>query len=147
MKELDERICNAIKRLDEYFGPLNYVICGSIGLYIQGIYLDREPHDLDIIIPNNRDQGLLKRLFRIAYKSSGFILDFPIRPLQGNEEIITVKFNDLTVNVQEKHNILLCKQIIVNNHLFASKSEEKQKQDILKIKLTLNNGTDYSQRK
>lgn len=145
MKELDKRICNAIKRLNDYFGEQKYIICGSVGLYIQGIDLGREPHDLDIIIPNNRDQGLLKRLFRIAYKSSGFILDFPIRPLQGNEEIIIVKFNGLTVNVQEKHNILLCKQIIVNNHLFASKSEEKQKQDILKIKLTLNNGTDYSQ--
>lgn len=143
MSELDKRIYNAIKRLDEYFGPLNYVICGSVGLYIQGIYLDREPHDLDIIIPDNKDPGLLKRLFRIAYKSSGFILDFPIRPLYENEKVITVKFNGITINVQEKHNILLCKQVIIDNHLYTSKAEEKQKQDILKITLTLN-GTNQS---
>ena len=32
MDGLDNRICNAIKRLDWYFGEKNYVICGSVAL-------------------------------------------------------------------------------------------------------------------
>ena len=67
MKELDKRICNAIKRLDEYFGKHKYIICGSVGLYIQGVDLGRVPHDLDLIIPDRPLQTLI-RLFRIAYK-------------------------------------------------------------------------------
>ena len=48
MDELDQRIYNAIKRLDWYFGEKKYVICGSVGLYIQGINLNREFHDFYI---------------------------------------------------------------------------------------------------
>ena len=133
MRKLDERVYNAIKRLDEYFGKHKYVICGSVGLYIQGIYLGREPHDLDLIILDKPLQAV-KRLFRIAYKQSGFMLDFPKRPLEGNECIITAEFQGLSVRVQSKEDILKCKQIIVKNHLYYDKGEMKQKQDIEKLK-------------
>ena len=133
MKELDERICNAIKRLDEYFGKHKYIICGSVGLYIQGVDIGREPHDLDLIILDRPIRSLI-RLFRIAYKQSGFILDFPIRPLEGNESIITIEFQGYSVRVQTKEDILKCKKLIVKNHLYYDKGEMKQKQDIEKLK-------------
>lgn len=133
MSELDQRIYNAIKRLDEYFGQHKYIICGSVALYMQGIDLGRELHDLDLIIPDRPLQTLI-RLFRIAYKQSGFILDFPKRPLEGKEEIIIIDFNGLSVKVQTKEDILKCKRIIVKNHLYYDKGEMKQKQDIEKLK-------------
>lgn len=137
MKELDERICNAIKRLDEYFGQHNYIICGSVGLYIQGIDLGRVPHDIDLIILNKSRIGLF-RLFNIVKKRSGFILDFPKRPLENQEQITTVVFNGLSVNVQTKSQILRCKEMIVENHLYYDNGLEKQKKDIEKIKLNYN---------
>jgi hypothetical protein len=66
MNELDQRIYKAINRLDEYFGEKKYVICGSVGLYIQGIKLDREFHDFDILIPGTERKYLL-RLWRLIF--------------------------------------------------------------------------------
>ena len=64
MDGLDNRICNAIKRLNWYFGEKNYVICGSVALYIQGVDLGRVPHDFDVFIPN-KNRELFLRLFRL----------------------------------------------------------------------------------
>lgn len=133
MSELDKKIYNAIKRLDWYFGQHKYIICGSVGLYMQGIDLGREPHDLDLIIPGKKRFGLF-RLFNIVKKRSGFILDFPLRPLEDNEEVKVIDFNGLTVKVQTKEDILKCKEIIVEKHLYYDNGMEKQKQDIEKIK-------------
>lgn len=133
MKKLDTRICNAIKRLDEYFGKYEYVICGSVGLYLQGIDLGREPHDLDLIIPDKPRERFL-RLWDIVYSSSEFKLDFPIRPLEGKEEILKINFHGLDVKVQSKANIIQCKNIIVDKHLYYDNGEKKQKQDIEKLK-------------
>ena len=116
MTELDTRICNAIKRLNDYFGEQKYIICGSVGLYIQGIDLGREPHDFDIFIPGE-SRKRFQRLWDIAYSASGFMLDFPFRPLEGKEEILNITFHGLDVNVQSKANIMQCKNIIVDKHL------------------------------
>lgn len=133
MKKLDTRICNAIKRLDEYFGKYKYVICGSVGLYLQGIDLGREPHDFDLFIPGE-SRKRFQRLWDIAYSASGFMLDFPFRPLEGKEEILNITFHGLDVKVQSKANIIQCKNIIVDKHLYYDKGEKKQKQDIEKLK-------------
>lgn len=139
MKELDKRICNAIKRLDEYFGKHKYIICGSVGLYIQGIDLGREPHDFDIFIPNRRREYLL-RLFRLIIAQSDWILDFPKRPLEGQEVINDFKFHGLNVKCQTIESIMECKQAIVKNRdlSYDDKYYNKQQQDIEKIKLKLN---------
>ena len=138
MKELDKRICNAIKRLNDYFGECRYVICGSIGLYIQGIDLGRIPHDFDIFIPNKRRESLL-RLFRLIITQSDWILDFPKRPLEGKEIIKDFEFHGLKVKCQTVESIMECKEAIVRdrNLSYNEGYYDKQKQDIEKIKIKL----------
>lgn len=139
MKELDKRICNAIKRLDEYFGKHKYIICGSVALYIQGIDLGREPHDFDIFIPNKRREPLL-RLFRLIIAQSNWILDFPKRPLEGKEVINDLVFHGLNIKCQSVKSIMDCKYAIINDRDLSYNDGyyDKQKQDIEKIKLILN---------
>ena len=142
MSDLDKRIYNAIKRLDWYFGEKKYVICGSVGLYIQGIDLKRDFHDLDLYIPGTERQQLL-RLWRLVYTQSGFKLDFPYIPkeyqdIMPEREIIEVEFFGLPVNVQEKKDILRYKQIVIENSLWTDFNNKKQKEDIEKIKCNYN---------
>lgn len=139
MSELDTRICNAIKRLNEYFGERKYVICGSIALYIQGIDLERIPHDFDIFIPNKHRKYFL-RLFRLIITQSDWILDFPERPLEGQEVVDDFEFYGLKIKCQTIESIMECKQAIVENRdlSYNEKYYVKQQQDIEKIKLKLN---------
>lgn len=139
MLELDSRICNAIKRLNDYFGERNYVICGSIALYIQGLDLGRVPHDFDIFIPNKHRKYFL-RLFRLIIAQSDWLLDFPERPLEGQEVIGDFEFHGLKVKCQTVESILECKQAILadRNLSYSDKYYNKQQQDIEKIKLKLN---------
>lgn len=142
MSELDKRIYNAIKRLDWYFGTLNYVICGSIGLYMQGIDLKRDFHDMDIIIPGVKRENLL-RLWRLVWTQSGFRLDFPEIPeeeqnLMPEREIIEMDFYGLKVKVQEKQDILRYKEIVADKKLWSGFSNQKQKEDVKKIKQEYN---------
>lgn len=137
MSELDERICKAIDKLDKLFGNLNYVICGSISLYIQGIDLGRIPHDFDIFIPKEKNRHRLMKYFHSIYIRSGFVLDFPFRPLEGKEEVIEIIFFGKTIKCQTPKNILECKEYIVQNHLYYDKGEKKQQDDIEKLKLIL----------
>lgn len=138
MLAIDQRICNAIKRLNDYFGECRYVICGSVSLYIQGINLDRVPHDFDIFIPNRNREHLL-RLFRLIIAQSDWILDFPKRPLEGKEVIDDFEFNGLKIKCQTVQSILECKEAIIQNRELSHSDEyyEKQKNDIEKIKLIL----------
>lgn len=138
MSELDNRICNAIKRLNEYFGERKYVICGSVALYIQGIDLGRTPHDFDIFIPNKQRKYFL-RLFRMIVTQSGWILDFPKRPLEGQEVIEDFEFHNLKVKCQTVKSIMECKQAIVKDRdlSYNDKYYVKQQHDIEKIKLKL----------
>lgn len=142
MSELDQRIYNAIKRLDWYFGPLNYVICGSIGLYMQGIDLKRNIHDMDVIIPGVKRKYLI-RLWRLIWKQSGFYLDFPEIPEDEQEqmperEIIEIDFHGLNVKVQEKQDILRYKEIVADKMLWSDFSNQKQREDVKKIKQEYN---------
>ena len=138
MNELDKRIYNAIKRLDWYFGPLNYVICGSVGLYMQGIDLKRDFHDMDIIIPGVKRENLL-RFWRLVWTQSGFRLDFPEIPeveqaQMPEREIIEMDFNGLKVKVQEKKDILRYKEVVAVKSLWSDFDNKKQEADIKKIK-------------
>ena len=142
MSELDQRIYNAIKRLDWYFGPLNYVICGSIGLYMQGIDLKRNIHDMDVIIPGVKRKYLI-RLWRLIWKQSWFYLDFPEIPEDEQEqmperEIIEIDFHGLNVKVQEKQDILRYKEIVADKRLWSDFSNQKQREDVKKIKQEYN---------
>lgn len=142
MSELDTKIYNAIKRLDWYFGPLNYVICGSVGLYIQGINLERAFHDFDILVPGVERKYLL-RLWRLVFKQSGFKLDFPEIPktfqdMMPERQFIEMKFQDLPIKVQEVNDILRYKQVVADNNIWSDFSNQKQKEDIQKIKQTYN---------
>lgn len=142
MNELDERIYNAIKRLDWYFGPLNYVICGSVGLYIQGIVLKRNFHDMDVLIPGTKRRFLL-RLWRLILKQSNFLLDFPEIPDSEQDqmperEFIEMDFNGLKVKVQEKNDILRYKKVVADKSLWSDIDNQKQKDDIEKIKQEYN---------
>ena len=142
MSELDQRIYNAIKRLDWYFGPLNYVICGSIGLYMQGIDLKRNIHDMDVIIPGVKRKYLI-RLWRLIWKQSGFYLDFPEIPEDEQEqmperEIIEIDFHGLNVKVQEKQDILRYKEIVADKMLWSDFSNQKQRENVKKIKQEYN---------
>ena len=142
MNELDKRIYNAIKRLDWYFGPLNYVICGSVGLYMQGIDLKRDFHDMDIIIPGVKRENLL-RLWRLVWTQSGFRLDFPEIPeveqaQMPEREIIEMDFNGLKVKVQEKKDILRYKEVVAVKSLWSDFDNKKQEADIKKIKQEYN---------
>ena len=142
MSELDQRIYNAIKRLDWYFGPLNYVICGSIGLYMQGIDLKRNIHDMDVIIPGVKRKYLI-RLWRLIWKQSGFYFDFPEIPEDEQEqmperEIIEIDFHGLNVKVQEKQDILRYKEIVADKRLWSDFSNQKQREDVKKIKQEYN---------
>lgn len=138
MSELDKRIYNAIKRLDWYFGPFNYIICGSVGLYMQDIDLKRDFHDMDIIIPGKKRIYLL-RLWRLILVQSGFKLDFPEIPDLEQEqmperEILEMDFNGLKVKVQEKNDILRYKKVVADKSLWSDIDNQKQKEDIEKIK-------------
>lgn len=142
MNELDQRIYNAIKRLDWYFGEKKYVICGSVGLYIQGINLNREFHDFDILIPGIERKYLI-RLWRLIFKQSGFKLDFPEIPktyqdTMPEREFIDMKFHDLPIRVQTVNDILRYKQIVADNNIWSDFSNQKQKEDIKKIKQEYN---------
>lgn len=136
MSDLDSRICIAIDKLDQKFGQLGYIICGSVALYIQGIDLGREPHDFDIIIPNTNEENY-KRYFNLV-RDSGFILDFPFKPLNGKEEISKFSFNGKYVNCQTIKSILQCKEIIVQKNLYYNDGFKKQQKDIEKLKSILN---------
>ena len=138
MSELDKIIYNAIKRLDWYFGPFNYIICGSVGLYMQDIDLKRDFHDMDIIIPGKKRIYLL-RLWRLILVQSGFKLDFPEIPDLEQEqmperEILEMDFNGLKVKVQEKNDILRYKKVVADKSLWSDIDNQKQKEDIEKIK-------------
>lgn len=138
MSELDKRICAAIERLDQKFGPLTYVICGSIGLYIQGVDLGRDFHDIDIFIPGKKRE-LYLRFFRLVYNQSGFKLDFLKRYFEDEEIIVETDFYGHKILVQEKTDILLAKEKIVEQHLYVERNNlYKQRNDIEKIKLILN---------
>ena len=142
MSELDKKIYNAIKRLDWYFGTLNYVICGSIGLYMQGIDLKRNIHDMDVIIPGVKRKYLI-RLWRLIWKQSGFYLDFPEIPEDEQEqmperEIIEIDFHGLKVKEKKKQDILRYKEIVANKMLWSDFSNQKQKEDVKKIKQEYN---------
>lgn len=142
MNELDQRIYKAINRLDEYFGEKKYVICGSVGLYIQGIKLDREFHDFDILIPGTERKYLL-RLWRLIFAQSGFKLDFPEIPkvyqdTMPEREFIDMEFHGLPIKVQTVNDILRYKQVVADNSIWSDFSNWKQKADIQKIKQTYN---------
>lgn len=142
MSELDERICKAINRLDWYFGQFNYIICGSIGLYIQGIDLKREFSDFDILVPGEKRNKLL-RLWRLIWVQSGFKLDFPEiieseQKQMPEREIIEMDFYNLKIKIQEKNDILRYKKIVADKQLWSDLSNQKHKQDIEKIKQEYN---------
>ena len=142
MSELDERICKAINRLDWYFGQFNQIICGSVGLYIQGIDLKRNFHDLDILVPGVNRKSLL-RLWRLIWVQSGFKLDFPEiieseQKQMPEREIIEMDFYNLKIKIQEKNDILRYKKVVADKQLWSDLSNKKHKQDIEKIKQDYN---------
>ena len=134
MDGLDNRICNAIKRLNWYFGEKNYVICGSVALYIQGVDLGRVPHDFDIFIPD-KNRELFLRLFRLIIGQTEWLLDFPRRPLEGKEIIGDFEFQGLNVKCQTAASILECKKLFISDKSLSANEDfyNKQTQDIEKI--------------
>ena len=134
MDGLDNRICNSIKRLILYFGDNNYVICGSVALYIQGVDLGRVPHDFDVFIPD-KNRELFLRLFRLIIGQTEWLLDFPRRPLEGKEIIGDFEFQGLNVKCQTVTSILECKKLFISDKSLSANEDfyNKQKQDIEKI--------------
>lgn len=74
------------------------IIVGSTALYLQGIYYDKFPNDIDVCILNKSDIFKYKIAFGRMCKKYGFIVDFVTDTQNTDETSYTkIKVNDITI--------------------------------------------------
>lgn len=82
------------------------IIVGSTALYLQGIYYDKFPNDIDVRILNKSDILKYKIAFGRMCKKYGFNVDFVTYDIQNTDETSYVEINiddkNISVDVPER---------------------------------------------
>ena len=99
----EERLYPSLKLL--YSGimgqnVLHPIIVGSTAMYLQGIYLDKFPNDIDVKFFDIDDLRLYNALYRKLCKKYGFSIDFLKHKNPNVKEYNIIKINDIDVYVE-----------------------------------------------
>ncbi len=98
----EERLYPSLKRI--YSGIMGSartpIISGSVALYLQGIYLDKFPKDIDIIFDNYDSVIKYKIIYNKLCKRFNFYVDFLRGTLLGdNKNFVETECDDITIKM------------------------------------------------
>ena len=104
------------------------IIVGSTALYLQGIYYDKFPNDIDVCILNKSDTFKYKIAFGRMCKKYGFNVDFVADIHNTNETSYTkINVNDITILAAVKERCIDFLQTFRDFYAEKNNSERVQK--------------------
>lgn len=105
------------------------IIVGSTALYLQGIYYDKFPNDIDVCILNKSDIFKYNIAFGRMCKKYGFNVDFITYDIQNTDETSYTKINvnDITVLAAVKERCIDFLQSFRDFYIEKNNSKRAQK--------------------
>lgn len=105
------------------------IIVGSTALYLQGIYYDKFPNDIDVRILNKSDIFKYKIAFGRMCKKYGFNVDFVTYDIQNTDETSYTKINinDIIILADVKERCIDFLQSFRDFYIEKNNSEHAQK--------------------
>lgn len=138
INEYNKRLYELIKLVHNDFLDKKIYICGTAALYLQGLYLEKFPKDVDFVVISDKCGTTYRHYWSHYFRKTKFFVDIMeknIENLENYKQNEFIKLDNIDIKLIKKENVIHFKELIVKN-IIKCRIQEKHIQHLEYLKNT-----------